>query len=342
MKILSLPERLESRLCDQARENAGRASGARRCMSQKCNRWPVLAVVLLASSLPGFARGQPAVACSGPEISLVAPGRERPRWLTLRAHLAEHLQALRDLDRCAQLTLRALGDGLAIEVRAGDGRTASRLVRSESQALRASEALLTLPPKPAGNLPAASAFDEPGADPPPPAPISVARIELGVGAAARLGGVPLFIAEGIAGFAEVSVDPWVLGVSARWDITTGLLTEPTLMDYYLMSGTVGVHVGRRFEVESASLALLLGPNLVLETQGADDGKVDIEGSAADVRLDFGARVAAPRQASFRVFASADCEFSPARLVKSHFVQPGLPALPSFSIGLALGFGWSGR
>jgi len=311
-------------------------------VSQRCNRSAIFAAALFGSSLPGFARGQPAVTCSGPEISLVAPGRERSRWLTLRAHLAEHLRTLRDLDHCAQLTLRALGDGLALEVRAGDGRTASRLVESESQALRVSEALLTLPPKPTNDLPAAPVFDEPGADPPPPAPTSVARLELGVGAAARLGGVPLFIAEGIAGFAEVSVDPWVLGVSARWDVTTGLLTEPTLMDYYLMSGAVGVHVGRRFEVPSASLALLLGPNLVLETQGADDGKVDIEGSAADVRLDFGARVAAPRQASFRVFASADCEFSPARLVKSHFVQPGLPALPSFSIGLALGFGWSGR
>jgi hypothetical protein len=157
-----------------------------------------------------------------------------------------------------------------------------------------------------------------------------------------MGGLPLFVAGGVAGFADLALEPWMLRVSARWDITTGLLGEPTLTDYYLMSTAVGAHVGRRFELGSTSLDLLLGPNLVLETQDADDGQRDIRGSATDLRIDLGARLSGPRHSNWRAFASADLEVSPARLASKHFAHPGLPPLPSFSLGLALGVLWSGQ
>jgi hypothetical protein len=244
--------------------------------------------------------------------------------------------------------LRVLGDRLLLEVRAGDGRVASRALENEAQLLRASEALLTLPPK-AANLPLApatrappSAAELPPFEPPARAPAVAARVELGAGLSARMGGPPLFVAGGVASFADVAVEPWVLGVSARWELSGGLLSEPTLMDYHLMSTAVGVHVGRRLELESTSLDLLLGPNLVLDTQDADDGNQELSGSAADVRIDLGARLARPRRNEWRAFASADLELSPARLRKQHFAHPSLPPLPAFSFGLALGVLWGGK
>jgi hypothetical protein len=311
-------------------------------VSDARNRWPVLAAALLGSSLSRLATGQPSAHCRGPEITLAVPAADKDKWLALRANLSEHLRTLRDLDRCAQLTLRALGDHLVLDVRAGDGRVASRAVENEAQLLHASEALLTLPPTVPNSALAASPAEKPPPEPRAPAPAAAARVELGAGASARLGGLPLFVAGGVAGFADVATLPWVFGVSARWDITRGLLSEPTLADYYLMSTAIGLQVGRSFELGSTSLAVLLGPNLVLETQDADDGQQDIGGSAADVRIDLGARLSGPRRSAVHAFASADLEVSPARLAKQHFAAAGLPPLPSFSFGLSLGVVWSSK
>lgn len=313
-------------------------------MSNARNRWLALAVGILGSSLGRRALGQADQPCGGPEITLAVPAADRAKWQTSRSQLIEHLRTLPDLDRCAQLTLRAQGDRLVLEVRAGDGRIASRPVANEAQLLRASEALLTLPPE-ATVLPVISSRAEKPPEPsgPTAAPARpAASVELAAGASARLGGPPLFVAGGVTGFADVVAARWLIGVSARWDITTGLLNEPTLMDYYLMSSAVGVHVGRRFELESTSLDLLLGPNLVLETQDADDGELDIGGSAADLRIDLGARLSGPRRASFRAIAGADFELSPARLANEHFAHPSLPPLPSFGFGLSLGVLWSSK
>ena len=311
-------------------------------MSDTRNCWPLVAIALWVTSLSKLARAQADPLCSGPVITLEVPAADHAKWQTLRTKLNEHLRTLRDLDHCAQLTVRAMGDTLVLDVRAGDGRVASRSVANEAQLLRASEALLTLPPQ-AQSLPlAVSPAEKVPPEPPVPKPSAASHLEIGAGASARLGGPPLFIAGGVAGFADVAIAPWLLGVSARWDITTGLLSEPTLMDYYLMSTAVGVQVGRRFELESASLDLLLGPNVVLETQDADDGQLDIGGSAADLRIDLGARLSGPPRSPFRAFGSADLELSPARLAKQHFAHPSLPALPSFTFGLALGVLWSGE
>jgi len=308
-------------------------------VSDAHHRWPCLAAALLGSTLCPPAAAQSSAPCIGPEITLAVPAAEKARWLALRARLGEHLQTLRDLDRCAQISLHERDGRLGLDVRTGDGRLASREVENEAQLLRASEALLTLPPQVPSAPPSVSAAERPPEEPRAAAPSASAHLELGAGAAARLGGTPLFIAGGVAGFADVALEPWRLGVSARWDITTGLLGEPTLMDYYLMSTVVGVHVGRRIELQSTSLDLLLGPNLVLEAQDADDGDQDIGGSATDVRVALGARLSGPPRSNWRAFGSADFELSPARLVAPHFAHPGLPALPSFSFGLALGILW---
>ena len=309
-------------------------------MSDARSRWSPLGAALLASLLSRFAGAQVGEPCNGPEITLAVPAAEREKWLSLPVKLQEYLRPLSDLDRCAQLTLRSENQTLMLDVRTRDGRVASRPIENEAQLLRTSEALLTLPPRaPSAPLPSPLA-DEPPLEAPPPSPHPAASVELGAAAAARLGGLPLFIAGGVTGFADVAVTHWVLGVSARWDLTAGLLGEPTLMDYYLMSTAVGVHVGHRFDLKSAALDLLLGPNLVLETQHADDANQDIGGTASDVRIDLGVRLSGAPRSNFRAFCGVDLELSPARMAEQHFAHPHLPPLPSFSFGLALGGLWS--
>ncbi|HEY0463139.1 MAG TPA: hypothetical protein VGC79_02970 [Polyangiaceae bacterium] len=311
-------------------------------MADSRNRWTLFVVAFLGSSLAKRAAGQSGAPCDGPEITLQVPAAERAQWQTLSSQLSEHLRTLRDLDRCAQLTLRVTGNALVLEVRAGDGRVAWRSFSNEAQLMRASEALLTLPPRLQALPVAVSPAELPPLEPPVRTPSAAPRVEIGIGASARLGGLPLFVAGGAAGFADVLVEPWLLGLSTRWDITTGLLSQPSLMDYYLMSTAVGVHVGRRFELEGTLLALLLGPNLVFETQDADDGQLDIGGSAADLRIALGARLSGLRRSPFRAFGSVDLELSPARLAQEHLAHPSLPALPSFTFGLGLGVLWSSQ
>ncbi|HYP99266.1 MAG TPA: hypothetical protein VER96_11410 [Polyangiaceae bacterium] len=316
-------------------------------VSDTRKHWMLLAVAIFLSSLSKLALAQSNPPCSGPEIVLAMPHPEQARWQTLRTELSEHLKTVRDLDRCARLTLNARGDALVLDARTSDNRFASRTVRTQEQLLHASEALLTLPPNTENSHPAVLPVEEPHDSPSSPdpridTPIRPAHVELGAAASARLGGAPWFVAGGVTGFADAVVQPWLLGVSARWDISGGLISQPTLMDYFLMSTAVGVHVGRRFEVSGATLDVLLGPNLVLEFQDADDGQLDIAGSAADVRIDLGARLSAPRRARVRAFGSADLELSPARLLNEQHANPSLPALPSFSFGLAVGVLWSSQ
>ncbi|MET0790538.1 MAG: hypothetical protein ABW061_03375, partial [Polyangiaceae bacterium] len=211
---------------------------------------------------------------------------------------------------------------------------------NEAELLRASEALLILPPdaKPAPAPP--SPLEMPPEEPRLVAPRPGAHLEFGVGAAARLGGSPLFLSGGLAGFADVVQSHWLIEVSARGDITGGRLTEPTLADYYLASTGIGVGVGRRFDFQSTFFDALVGPHVVLETQDADDGARDVNGSAADFRLGLNARWSGSRWSAWRAFASFDFEASPARIGKPHFADPSLPAFPSWTCGLAIGMTWA--
>ena len=306
----------------------------------------MLRAVLLALSAMAWsssASGAVTTACSGPRVTVTLP--EREAWRTLRSDLVEHLRALRDLDRCAEVAVGAAGDLLTLDVTTGDGRKASRQVASEAELLRASEALLTLPP--ALVQPPPPPLIQSPSELPPPEPERAhtedkAHIELALGGSARMGGAPLFAGGGVAAFADVTLDNWLLGVSGRWDIADGLVTEPSLMDYFMTSTAVGVSLGRRFDLGNAALDALLGPNVVIENQDADDQDRDVHGSAADLRLDLGLRVSGPRSSKWRAFVALDAEVSPARVRKQRFADPVLPPLPSWSAGLALGVSWSAR
>lgn len=258
----------------------------------------------------------------------------------LAQQLTLHLQTVRDLDRCAHVTLRAHDADLELEVLSGDGRSAARVVRTEAELLRASDALLGLPPSAKSPPVPSSPQEMPPTDPAPPTLQQGPRLELGLGASARLGGAPLFLAGGLSGFAAVLQSRWLLEVSARGEITGGRLNQPTLADYYLAGAALGAAVGRRFELRNSSIDALVGPRFVVETQDADDGNRDVHASAADVRLGLTARWSGARHSAWRAFASVDIEASPARLGKQRGDAPALPPFPSWTGGLSVGVTWA--
>ena len=279
-------------------------------------------------------------ACSAPKISVAFP--PGPAWETAAAELTERLRSLEDLDRCARVSARPNGSGVDLEIVTGDGRHALRHVESVAELLRTAEALLVLPPEPVRTAPP-SPLELP---PPEPAraraPVTSTHVELGAGASLRFGGGPAYVGGGIAGFAQFALDRWLLAASGRWDIADAIVSQPTASDFQMNTSVVGVSVGRRLELANADLDALIGPNVVLESQDADDVDREVHGAAADFRIALGVRVSGPRTSSVRAFAGADFEASPSRLRSTRTIDRALPHLPWWSTGLAVGVLWGAR
>ena len=300
-------------------------------------RASLLVFSLLSSSASGHAEAEPA--CAAPTLNVLLPPDDPRQALALQ--LSEQLRTLSDVDRCARVTLQPHDAELELLVQSGDGRRASRVIRNAAELRRASEALLTLPPvaQPVPLPPSPLELPPQEAELAPQHDAGV-HLELGFGLSTRLGGSPLFLSGGATAFADVVDGAWLLQISGRADITGGLLTQPTLSDYYLAATALGVGLGRRFDYRPMSLDLLLGPQLVLEAQDADDGDLDVHASSSDVRVDLSARLSGPRSSSWRVFGGVDFELSPAHVGRQRSSDPALPAFPSWTCGLSLGVLWS--
>jgi hypothetical protein len=131
-------------------------------------------------------------------------------------------------------------------------------------------------------------------------------------------------------------------LTARVDAIDGFVSQPTPADFMMESAAVGVNAGRRLELGPVSLDALLGANLVLEKQDADDGDREIAGTSADFRLGLAMRISGPRSASLRPFAACDIEASPSRVQDKKSLDHSLPSLPWWSAGLAVGILWGAR
>ncbi len=299
-----------------------------------------LCTALISSGLLAVCAPAAGSACSAPKISVSFP--PGPAWQNAAAELTERLRSLEDLDRCARVTARPSGTGVDLEIVTSDGREALRHVETVAELLRTAEALLVLPPEPARAV-ATSPLELP---PPEPARARAAvistHVELGAGASLRFGGGPAYVGGGVAGFAQFALDGWLLAASGRWDIADAIVNQPTASDFQMQTSVVGVSVGRRLELASADLDTLVGPNVVLESQDADDVNREVHGAAADFRVALGMRLSGPKSSSVRAFASADFEASPSRLRSARVIDRALPHLPWWSTGIALGVLWGAR
>jgi hypothetical protein len=308
-----------------------------RFVSRSC---AALGLAMGAMALETSARAEPGEPCLAPRVSIeVPPGAE---WRTATAQLTKHLRALRDLDKCARVTVSPNGAGVILKIVTSDGREATRQVDDVPDLLTTAEALLVLPPQQApADQPSPLELPPPESRPAATQAAST-HVELGAAGSLRFGGGPLFGGGGVAGFAQFALDRWLLAAAGRWDIADAFFAQATPREFRMESSTVGVSVGRRLELGSASFDGLLGPNVVLESQDADDGDREIHGATADFRLALALRVSGPRTSSLRAFASGDFEGSPARLRSRKYLDRSLPQLPWWSSGVAVGVLWGAR
>ena len=186
--------------------------------------------------------------CVYPKINVIVP--RGPDWDGATDELSEHLRTLGNLDKCARVTVRPRGAGVVLEITTSDGRSATRQVDSVAALLRTAEALLEMPP-PEPIQPAAkpSPLEVPPADPPPTRPPGASKhFELGAGGSVRFGGGPLYASGAVASFAEFVLDRWLLGVSARWDLTDAYVSQLTPGNFSMRSSAYGVSIGGSLRV----------------------------------------------------------------------------------------------
>jgi hypothetical protein len=277
--------------------------------------------------------------CIEPELSVLVPSDSK--WDAATARLASHLRALSDLDRCARVTVRPDATGVSVRITTGDGREAARHVETVDDLLIAAEALLVLPPAPVHGA-KVSPLEVPPSEPKPVKPEPTAHVELGAGGSLRFGGGPLYAGGGLSAFAGFALDRWLLTMTARVDATDGYVGQRTPTDFKMQSAAVGVSAGHRLELDQVSLDTLLGANVILESQDADDGDREIHGTSGDFRIGLAVRISGPRSASIRPFAVADFEASPGRIRSQKYIDHSLPLLPWWSSGLSVGILWGAR
>jgi hypothetical protein len=302
---------------------------------------PALGVALGVGLAAPFARAVDAESCAAPKLSVLLPAD--PHWASATERLTAHLRQLSDLDRCARVTVRPDKTGVVLRISTSDGREAERHVENVEELLTATEALLVLPPPPVKHPAKVSPLELPPSEPKPVKADSMPlRVELGGGGSLRFGGSPLYVAAGVSAFADFVIDRWLLAMSARGDITDRLLGQPAPTDFIMSSAAVGVSAGRRIELGQAWLDALLGANVVVESQDADDADREIHGAAEDLRLGGTVRVSGPRSATIRAFAAGDFEASPSRARSKKYLDRSLPELPWWSSSLTVGVLWGAR
>jgi hypothetical protein len=170
-------------------------------------------------------------------------------------------------------------------------------------------------------------------------PVRAAHLELGLGAGGRLGGSPTYGSGGISGFANLTLDRWLLGIGAKWDMVQDLVTMASPTGFNMQSFGLGVSLGRRIELGEFNIDATLGPEVMVESQEAEGPADGLGGTASDVRIDLALRASVPRTGRTRFFAAGDADASPSRLRRTKQLDRGLPELPAWSSGLHIGIMW---
>lgn len=293
-------------------------------------------LVLLLPLVPTTALAQSAVAptpCLSAQLHAELEGLSD--W---EAHIGPVRAQLRGsrVDPCARVDVRAQGQQVVVSVTSRE-RATSRTLGDPSELERTVEALVVLPP-----LIETSAERPPrdvgaklvsGAEP--------THVELAAGAAMRLGG-NVYAGGGPALMADVVVDRYLLGISGRWDVAEGYVSEPTASGFSMESGAIGVLLGRRLDLGRAWLDVILEANVVVESEEGGGTPDEIGGETADVRAGLGARLVVDGRSRVHPYFLLDAEASPSRLTTPRQLDPALPTLPAWSTGLAVGLLWGPR
>ena len=268
------------------------------------------------------------------------------RWRSAVEQARLLLDTRADLDRCADLLLENDADRLLVRIVLADGRSATREVEQPAALYATLDALLSVPSSDHRRELAAEPHPVLGLDakPDPTTHSNAApRVELGIGGMGRVAGAPLYGGAGLAAFAQLSSNRWLLGVSARWDGSDALLADASPSGFNMQTLALGIDVGVRSTFRSVVVDALVGPQVRVENQEAFGGETaadGIGGGTSDVRLDGALRCTTPRSGQLHFFAEGDIDASPKRIARSRRLDPGLPTLPAWSAGVTLGLSWS--
>jgi hypothetical protein len=135
----------------------------------------------------------------------------------------------------------------------------------------------------------------------------------------------------------------MLGLSVRWGLFENLLNSGAApAGFDMESAGAGFLVERRV-IATRAVSLDAGPTVMVmsESQSFDAEDREFQRGAVDVRVGAIARLNLGRAARHPYF-SLDGELSPARLRRPLSLDPLLPNLPSWTLGLALGMTWEAR
>ena len=310
-------------------------------------RLPTFGLVAVALSLvsAGAQANPESGLCHGPRIVMSETVSER--WRNAVENARVLLGQANNVDRCAELVLEPVGGDLLVRVSLADGRAGVRNLTNPSLLAPTLLAVLSLPPvkSPAEQTSAPLPQDRPAPENRVNGTASVSdpHLELGLGAMARVAGGPLYGGLGLSAFAQLSLHRWLVGVSARWDASDVLLLDAPPSGFNMQTLALGVQVGVRSSFRGFALDALVGPEARIENQeafGEQPATDGIGGGASDFRLDAALRLTTPAKGSLRFFSEADANASPARVTKPRRLDGGLPTLPSWSTGIALGVLWS--
>src|SRR5438445_3786450 len=210
-------------------QGSGRRSGAdgRRPLMRMHWAWG-LSVMLVAPASRGEAKPVPPP-CLEPRIKLDSTLAVRQDWQAAAHRTRLGLAGQSDIDTCAAFEVTSQPTGTFVRAVLPDGRAAERPLQGPGDLPKAVTALISLPP---ATLPAVAAAptavgiaplppDRDQATTPVERDLSGARrtgaaFEIGLGPATRLGyDSRASIAAGVALFAEVRADDWLVGVTGR-------------------------------------------------------------------------------------------------------------------------------
>src|ERR1019366_4737849 len=171
-----------------------------------------------------------------------------------------------------------------------------------------------------------------------PAPALRIGVDLGGLAAARIAGPGPYTSAGVSGFAQLDVGPWGLGVDARWDAFEWISGDGP--DLEMATLALGLTIARRFRLRFGDVDAGVVPRLVAETQSDSVAAGENTLASTDIRGAAFVRAAFGHARPLRALVEVDAELSPNRVRHSYRLDPGLPALPAWSAGLAVGFAWA--
>lgn len=283
-------------------------------------------IIVSATPLAAVEPGGVTVACMAPRIVVI--GSLPERWQTPLAEACVGMHGLADIDQNASVVISGDDASLIVDVTTADGREAVRHAHNPLTLRDTLEALLTVPTKPAADVtPQVPSQPQPSAPSPDDVP------EFGIALSGRMATARRAML-GPTVYGAVHMGNWLLGGSLRWDAlqNRGPNTAP---HYELGAIAAGITFGGRVSQGLVDCDIAFEPRLIAESQSYRSGDREIGSTTADIWVAGLIRTAFGR-GSVRPYVQADVEMAPNRVGRSFVSDTVFQALPSWSVGLALG------